>query len=1359
MSIKQKRAEESVAVYQKKWGKPHMWLAAMGAVPLSVTPEMLYHIWATFQYDVTGEFLEIPWESVADFLLSSLCQPVGYEVYEVAPQVREVLLAWGVAEAGFGEQRLQEVAQFVRYYVARQVVTNDPLSQEEAERETLNVMSFVAPEALLDLIQDGYDEVVTEQDGQRLIHLKQMVSSSLPGVKVGAKGGAVADFEKLVKHMDGAEQLVRGRPVAKVAEEVRATFGQVMGGEVGQRPLPDIWQFREEERPRDPVEQVFGGGDEWRDPQPYDIETLLAGPKGDEEVIAEPLLTVTRWVRDAKRAWQEASYSSAEGPEEAAMLAVMSEERAGVAAAGRVLLEIHKEERVWPMLPQVRTRLAGEWLDAVYICGREYERSYEPRTFLRSVVAQLSRRYPEFGELVKEEMAGDEGMMQQREASGPFKGGGPSFVQREVRPSLGPEDLLAEVENWAVDDVYERILKRPWQRWLSGRNGELFPFVLIHGLDDEINGSGIFSLVRKMVLDLPGLGLVLTGMVTLGEMMQEYYMYGEEVMWPVSVVEGDMVTEVAGLLAGIGGDYEWLEICFRLGVDGERWQGEERWRELVVWARGNGWLAEVVTCGKGWDERVKWPEVVDREPRVLPLVWQHYYEQRWGWKEQIKQNFSLDEVRELYKEMGGEMAIESAILSATESLGEGVISLLGYSERRSLNMKLMMRLEEARPQVEWVGVARPALLSTFMAEMMETRLTEAELQALYTGFDVPGVKDQGDARPLVAAMWGRGERALLVAACEQRYPTVDWPAGDEWVELIETYFAGEEVVALAREVGMAGEVSGLVGRGRVETLVAKVREAEAMDTLRRVCAEWRTEVDWPLIKSKAGMLNDVRLRIRIVARRRVLMEIVDWEDNLRERLEGEFLYERYRSEIANWIEIRQRSQASFDRNGMQQLGELLYDSLFGGELRERFLRLYDEVRRSGQRLWVALDIDREGNDIVGWPWELLYVPSADIWLSMTDGILFSRRQSTVMLSKPIILSQNEPLRLMLVVANPADQRQIEYKPILASLNRLVDEKVIEIEMVLSASPKQIERILEKNKPHIVHFVGYGQMRNEKGEERAEIVLVDDLSGKSIWLDAERFGQLLHRYRPPVLLFQTGINSEKDDSGQAFVHIGAQLIQQNLIMAVVAISYPLTSKSISLFIMTLYERWARGDLVERGVQEGRRQMQMQDGAADFGAPVLFSRVGQGDLFVLESSKETTKSVVEEMGNWDGIFWSDVTLPDGSAVRAGERVEKVWVVRNDGDVAWDEGVRLVCIDEGEMEGVAVERVVGVPLLGVKEVGEVRVALSFPEGLAGQTVRSRWRFEREGTFFGDLLYVEVMVIGIQDGRGGESSYRSVE
>src|SRR5260370_23473814 len=85
-------ARRSIASFSRRFGQAHLSLAHHAAFPLALTPDLLYRLWANFQRDMHGRRLNIPWVAVADLLLSSLCDEVGQELFEMNGAVRSELL-------------------------------------------------------------------------------------------------------------------------------------------------------------------------------------------------------------------------------------------------------------------------------------------------------------------------------------------------------------------------------------------------------------------------------------------------------------------------------------------------------------------------------------------------------------------------------------------------------------------------------------------------------------------------------------------------------------------------------------------------------------------------------------------------------------------------------------------------------------------------------------------------------------------------------------------------------------------------------------------------------------------------------------------------------------------------------------------------------------------------------------------------------------------------------------------------------------------------------------------------------------------------------------------------------------------
>ena len=120
-NTKTRSATRRIESFRQRFGDGHFYLACHAALPLALTPDLLYSLWANFQRDTHGEAIEIPWIAVADLMLSNLCKEVGNELYEMDQAVRDDLLSQLQSDPRFGLERIQALADFVMAYVEQQL--------------------------------------------------------------------------------------------------------------------------------------------------------------------------------------------------------------------------------------------------------------------------------------------------------------------------------------------------------------------------------------------------------------------------------------------------------------------------------------------------------------------------------------------------------------------------------------------------------------------------------------------------------------------------------------------------------------------------------------------------------------------------------------------------------------------------------------------------------------------------------------------------------------------------------------------------------------------------------------------------------------------------------------------------------------------------------------------------------------------------------------------------------------------------------------------------------------------------------------------------------------------------------------
>ena len=117
--------------------------------------------------------------------------------------------------------------------------------------------------------------------------------------------------------------------------------------------------------------------------------------------------------------------------------------------------------------------------------------------------------------------------------------------------------------------------------------------------------------------------------------------------------------------------------------------------------------------------------------------------------------------------------------------------------------------------------------------------------------------------------------------------------------------------------------------------------------------------------------------------------------------------------------------------------------------------------------------------------------------------------------------------------------------------------------------------------------------------------------------------------------------------------------------------------------------------------------------------------------------------------NAVFAGDVTIPDGTTLKAGEKFTKTWSLLNKGSCSWTTSYKLAFVDGEAMGGAAT--VLGAAV-AAGTVGQVSVALTAPS--SNGTYKGNWRMQNaSGQPFGDVIYVEIKVGGGSAATAGPS------
>jgi formylglycine-generating enzyme required for sulfatase activity len=142
-------AQEQLALFEYRYGYETLQLAMYAAFPMVLTPELLYYLLEN-RDQFTG-LAEVPWCGAADVLLSSLCQRVGHNLYEMSAILRNELLEMLLEE--HGEQQMMLLSDFMANYIVANLEGSLDRAQLVGGEPVWLALAFLQPGKLVDEIK------------------------------------------------------------------------------------------------------------------------------------------------------------------------------------------------------------------------------------------------------------------------------------------------------------------------------------------------------------------------------------------------------------------------------------------------------------------------------------------------------------------------------------------------------------------------------------------------------------------------------------------------------------------------------------------------------------------------------------------------------------------------------------------------------------------------------------------------------------------------------------------------------------------------------------------------------------------------------------------------------------------------------------------------------------------------------------------------------------------------------------------------------------------------------------------------------------------------------------------------------
>lgn len=315
-------------------------------------------------------------------------------------------------------------------------------------------------------------------------------------------------------------------------------------------------------------------------------------------------------------------------------------------------------------------------------------------------------------------------------------------------------------------------------------------------------------------------------------------------------------------------------------------------------------------------------------------------------------------------------------------------------------------------------------------------------------------------------------------------------------------------------------------------------------------------------------------------------------------------------------------EGSYSAPETKTLGQILFDALFTGEIRE----VYEHLVSPRIRLIVDL------NSAKRVPWELLH----DGHTFVTARAMFSRGISTKAAAAP--LKADLPLRVLVVDAFPEGAARLESQLEVASIEQALDQlgsDKVQVATISGVTVKKLEDALDKagraGQPfHVLHFIGHGEHRSigHGHDLRTVPVLLfeDEVAGThgdrpaAVPVDPEGFlgivgGDSDLDDEPDLkLVFLNSCRSAQPVAFSTSETFAEKLLEAG-IPAVIGMQNAIFDDTAVSFAASFYEELADMTPIDEALSDARAvdRAIAPDLVSDIGVPALYMRSRTGRLF--------------------------------------------------------------------------------------------------------------------------------------------------
>lgn len=189
-------AIQKVAKFEHDFGKAHLSFACHASLVSILTPELANLIRINFLEQ------SVEWIAESDFLLSSLCNPIDQGIFEVEPQIRQILLMVLQEDPAYGPERLGQIAYLLHSYIESPLANHLPLSIKRIYQWISS--AYIDPDITIQNMADFLKETTLEETASRTANYQQvgkalaLIASPLEATNLQVELEDLADSAYLV---------------------------------------------------------------------------------------------------------------------------------------------------------------------------------------------------------------------------------------------------------------------------------------------------------------------------------------------------------------------------------------------------------------------------------------------------------------------------------------------------------------------------------------------------------------------------------------------------------------------------------------------------------------------------------------------------------------------------------------------------------------------------------------------------------------------------------------------------------------------------------------------------------------------------------------------------------------------------------------------------------------------------------------------------------------------------------------------------------------------------------------------------------------------------------------------------------